>query len=276
MTSAWRWSEPSNRAASAARPGTSLGWATTCPAVSIVRRTASMPRCAGVDDRVRVPSTAASPGASSVARRLVARLRLGVALEVDHRERELQAADAVGDRVMDLLQHRGAPAGEALDDRELPQRARPVERLLGERAAQVEQRAVVAGRGHRDDAHVRVEIERRIVGELRRHDAQRRADRRAGPGGGSRRARAASSARRRSSVGRRSRNVRLQKSERSAGSFSTAHMIASAFDIRTEGTLRPSDTTRQRFSALARESPPSSGCPRCPGSRRPKASRNPK
>ncbi len=40
-------------------------------------------------------------------------------------------------------------------------------------------------------------------------------------------------ARKRSSVGRRSRKVRLQKSERSAGSFSTAHMIASAFDIRT-------------------------------------------
>ena len=89
------------------------------------------------------------------------------------------------------------------------------------------------GDGTATHAHVRVEVERRVVGELGRHDAQRRADRRAGRAAGSRRARAAASRAGARRSGRRSRMVRLQKSERSAGSFSTAHMIASAFDIRT-------------------------------------------
>src|SRR5437016_158074 len=41
----------------------------------------------------------------------------------------------------------------------------------------------------------------------------------------------------RSRSGRRSRIVRLQKSDRSAGSFSTAHMTASVSLIRTDSTL---------------------------------------
>ena len=93
------------------------------------------------------------------------RWRRGVGLEVDERERELEAADAVGDRVMDLLEQRGAPVVEPLDERELPQRTGPVERLLGERAAEVEQRALAAVARKRDAADVRIEVERRVVGE---------------------------------------------------------------------------------------------------------------
>src|SRR6185369_17326254 len=61
--------------------------------------------------------------------------------------------------------------------------------------------------------------------------------------------------RRRSSVGRRSKSVRLQKSERSAGSFSTAHMIASAFDMRTSPRYavvrRPPRRTRTALEQTA-------------------------
>src|SRR4029079_6526555 len=59
---------------------------------------------------------------------------------------------------------------------DLPKRPGAVERLLRERATRVEQRAVVARRRYRDDAHVRVEIERRIVGDLGRRDPKRCAD----------------------------------------------------------------------------------------------------
>ena len=67
-----------------------------------------------------------------------------VRLEVDERERQAQTTDTVGDRVVDLLQQRRASVFESFDECELPQRTRTVERPLGERPAQVEQRAVGA------------------------------------------------------------------------------------------------------------------------------------
>ena len=49
--------------------------------------------------------------------------------------------------MVDLLEHRGPAILQAFDDRELPQRTGAVERSLGERAAQVEQRAAVTAAG---------------------------------------------------------------------------------------------------------------------------------
>ncbi len=175
VTSAWRWIDVSIRAASAARPGTSLGCTTTCPAVPMVRRTASTLRVAAsttasrVADRGVVGVAVSSVGSSGA-------LERGIALEVDESQREFQAADAVGDRVVDLLEQRGAAVGEPVDERELPERSGAVERLLGEHAAEVEERAVVGGCRHGDDAHVRVDVEGGVVGKLGRHDAHRCTD----------------------------------------------------------------------------------------------------
>ena len=72
--------------------------------------------------------------------------KVGIALEIDERHRKLQATDAVRDRVVHLLEQRGAAVPQPVDERELPERPRPVERLLRERATQVEKRALVARR----------------------------------------------------------------------------------------------------------------------------------
>ena len=66
-------------------------------------------------------------------------VRLGVALEVDEAERELQSADAVGDRVVDPLQQCGAPVRHALDQGEFPERPRPVERRRGDRGGEIQE-----------------------------------------------------------------------------------------------------------------------------------------
>ena len=242
VTMAWRCSDESIRAASPARPGhleRVRDHVTGGP--DGVPHDVDAP-ARGVDDRVACRGERRRRGGRF--RPFVAGHRRGIALEVDERERQLESADTVGDRVVDLLQERGPAVAQPLDDRELPQRPGPVERSLRERAAEVEDRAVVARRGNRDDAHVRLQVERRVVGELGRRDAQRRADDALAQTRDAVERARTSVSRSRSSVGRASRNVRLQKSERSAGSFSTAHMIASAFDMRTEWSVRllPADT----------------------------------
>src|SRR3712207_9371201 len=67
------------------------------------------------------------------------------------------AADAVGDRVMDLLDERRPAVGEVVDDHELPQGTGPVEPLHGHDRGEVEQRALAAGRRRPHEAHVRSE-----------------------------------------------------------------------------------------------------------------------
>ena len=131
--------------------------------------------------------------------------------------------------------------------RELPQRPRPVERLSRRAAPQRSsssrdrRRAPGARRGGRG---IRCRGRDRRPNS-RRHDAQRRADDTlAEPG--DRRDRVADRVQQPVGVGRRSRIVRLQKSERSAGSFSTAHMIASVSDIRTSTVRAPSSWSAQR------------------------------
>ena len=96
--------------------------------------------------------------------RLVQRDRIAAArLEVDELREQLDAADAVGDRVVHLHHDRGATVVEALDHGRFPQRTRPVEAHAGDRADEVEEPALVARRRHHDAAEVEVEIEVRIL-----------------------------------------------------------------------------------------------------------------
>ena len=83
----------------------------------------------------------------------------GLALEVEQHHGELDAADAVGDRVVELLDDGRLAVGQALDHGELPQRAGPVEALHADRLGQVEQGAPVARRGRAHPAQVVVEVE---------------------------------------------------------------------------------------------------------------------
>jgi hypothetical protein len=84
--------------------------------------------------------------------------------------------------VVHLLQERSPTADDAvvhrepIEERELPQRAGPVERALRQLLAHVEQRAHVVRRRYRDATYVVVEIEAGVVGELGRGDAERRRD----------------------------------------------------------------------------------------------------
>ena len=228
VTSAWRWSEPTSRAASVARPGTRSGCTTTCPAVPIVARArASMLRCAASTTAPRDAKRRRGRGRTRY-RHVVGRLRFGVALEVDHRDRELQPADAVGDRVVHLLQqrapgHRSRPS-MTVNSHSGRARSRGCSASAPQRSSNARSSP---GAGTATHAHVRVEIERRDRRRTRAARCAAARRRRVGPGAGLRRARAASSR----AGGRRSVDgrgmVRLQKSDRSAGSFSTAHMIAS-------------------------------------------------
>ena len=92
----------------------------------------------------------------------------GVARDVDELLRHADAPLAVGDGVVELLDHRGAAVLEALDDEELPERARAVERGAHERGGEVEQLSHRPGVGQRRPAEVVVEVEVGFVTPLRR------------------------------------------------------------------------------------------------------------
>ena len=82
-----------------------------------------------------------------------------LALEVEQHHRQLDGADAVGDRVVELLDDGRLAVDQALDHGELPQGPRPVEALHPDRLGQVEQRAPVARRGSAHATQVVVEVE---------------------------------------------------------------------------------------------------------------------
>ena len=82
-----------------------------------------------------------------------------LALEVEQHHRQLDRADAVGDRVVELLDDGRLAVGQPLDHGELPERASPVEALHPDRLGQVEQRAPVARSGSAHAAQVVVEVE---------------------------------------------------------------------------------------------------------------------
>ena len=72
---------------------------------------------------------------------------LGVGRDVEERRRQAHAADAVGDRVVELGEQRRAAVVEVVDDAQLPQRPGWIERLGQERAGDVEQPALVVPAG---------------------------------------------------------------------------------------------------------------------------------
>ena len=86
-----------------------------------------------------------------------------VAFEVEELERQLHAAFAVGDRVVQLLDQRSAAALQALDDHELPEGTGAIERIGGDQRGEVEQLTVASRLGEGDAAHVEVDVEIRIV-----------------------------------------------------------------------------------------------------------------
>ena len=92
----------------------------------------------------------------------------GVARDVDELLRHADAPLAVGDGVVELLDHGGAAVFETLDDEELPERARAVERGAHERGGEVEQLSHRPGAGQRRPAEVVVEVEVGFVTPLRR------------------------------------------------------------------------------------------------------------
>ncbi len=89
-----------------------------------------------------------------------------IGLEVDGVHGEAQAAHPVGDSVMHLLEQCGAPLGETLHERELPERPRSVEGRLGERGGEIEELAHPSGRRRGDVAEVVVDVECRFVDPL--------------------------------------------------------------------------------------------------------------
>ena len=128
---------------------------------------------------------------------------------------------------MEPLQHGRPAAGETLDHRQLPQRPGPVEGHGRQLGRQVEQLALLAGRGDRQAPEVVPEVEVGVVGPLRRRQPERRtghplAQRREHVDG------PFQPARRRRTSGADSSRVMLVKSVRRNGSDSTTHMMASA------------------------------------------------
>ena len=75
----------------------------------------------------------------------------------------MHAALAVGDRVVELL-HDGRPVAlEALDDGELPERSRTIERVGANEAGEVEQLSLSARLGECNTPDVHVDVEVRVV-----------------------------------------------------------------------------------------------------------------
>ena len=101
--------------------------------------------------------------------------RIGrVAIEVEVLQRHLHPALTVGDRVVHLRDERRLAPAQALDDGELPQRTRPVERVERDQRPQVEQLAHRPRLGQRDAPHVDVDVEPGVVGPCRCGQVDRR------------------------------------------------------------------------------------------------------
>ena len=92
---------------------------------------------------------------------------------------QFHAADAVGERVVHLHCHRRALAVgsfESFEERELPERARPVEARCRDRLQRVEQRALASRRGQPRAPEVEVEVERLLDRPARWSHPERRRD----------------------------------------------------------------------------------------------------
>ena len=139
------------------------------------------------NDAERQPQAAGQQVAEHVAARLgrcrraivelgvIDRRRLGsVAFEVEELQRQLHAAFAVGDRVVQLLDQSRLAAAQAVDDDELPQRSGAIERIAGDEAGQVEQLTHRAGLRQGDVADVVAQVEVAVGDPRRRREVDRR------------------------------------------------------------------------------------------------------
>ena len=93
--------------------------------------------------------------------------------EVEQGHRDLHAAHAVGEGVVELAQHRGAAVVESLDQGGLPHRAGPVEVVHRGQPGHLQHALDGARLRRRDPAHMEVEIEVRGVLPPRRRGRQR-------------------------------------------------------------------------------------------------------
>ena len=126
--------------------GASAARAHACSASSAGRRDPVAARCRPRAAPGRAPAPAAHP--SGVEHRRLAR-------EVEEHGRDVDARDAVGERVVRLVDQPDVLAAvDALDEPELPQRVVAVEHLVHEPLGELEQLAAGAGRGQRGEAHV--------------------------------------------------------------------------------------------------------------------------
>jgi hypothetical protein len=93
--------------------------------------------------------------------------------EVEQDAEDLRARHAVDDRVVDLGQHRHAPLGQAVDDVELPQRVRAIERPRDDACDLLGERMLVARRRGGGLADVEVEVEVLVLDPVRVVQAER-------------------------------------------------------------------------------------------------------
>ena len=95
-------------------------------------------------------------------------------LEVEQDGRQIDAGDAVDERVVGLEDEREAIVLEPFDQPALPQRLGAIELLGDDPARELEQLLLGSGRGERRVAHVVLEIERWVVGPQRAAGLERR------------------------------------------------------------------------------------------------------
>ncbi len=116
------------------------------------------------------------------------RIRPGLGLDRIHRDQRLfrvsfdidellghpDATLAVGDGVVQLLDHGGSSALHSLDDRELPERTRAVEGPVGQVAGEIEHVSMGSFAGDPELAEVVAEVELGILSPLRRREPPER------------------------------------------------------------------------------------------------------
>ncbi len=100
--------------------------------------------------------------------------RLGGRLDVEEEGADVDRREAVGERVVGLVDDREAVVLEALDQDQLPERARAIEGRREDLADEIVELGVVAGGREADPAHVVGQVEVGIVDPEGRAQAQRR------------------------------------------------------------------------------------------------------
>ena len=104
------------------------------------------------------PTAGGGPAGVEIDRRGAGRERL----EVEEPREDADGGDPIGERVMDLGDDRGPAVRELLDDVELPQRATPVERFLGDPGRQLLEVGDAGVRREVGEVEVQIEVDVRV------------------------------------------------------------------------------------------------------------------